>query len=566
MSAPAPETRPLPALGAVVLLLAGLAAGAHAGAATWLCDDAFISFRYAENLAQGNGLVFNPGEHVEGYTNFLWTVLLAWGILGLAPEALSTTLGLLAFAGTTLVLAAAGRRTAGAGDRAWVPAAALCWLGLGHARLFATSGLETSLFTLLFTAGAVLAIQAERPRHWVSLGLVAALATLTRPEGGLLLLATAAVAGTSGPGPVTGAPPRPRPGGGPPRAVGGVEAELPRRPAPQHVARQGRRRRQLDTRGRYVDLYLRTWPLVGAGAVALVGLLLRRDAEPGGACSPAGGAAAPLVLLGLAMAFSLHVLQVGGDFMFARFCLPGRPLLLGVEMAVQRVPDPPGGPPWAGSWPWSWWPRPSPGLDAVTGAPWHGITEQRAWYPDQWIAEAARQGAVLQEKTAGLDYSAAYYGTQAMLMYYGRVPHALEAHVGLTDRELARMPPPPGAAVGHGIKATLSYLQERGVDLTFDYRLQQQLTPLNRVEFGQGVTARLLVYRPELADALRARGVQIVDLPAFLDAYIQAMPTFADAKVARDYAGLEAFYFRHADDPARQAAFQQRIGRATPAP
>ena len=92
----------------------------------------------------------------------------------------------------TSVLAAAGRRTAGAGDRAWVPAAALCWLGLGHARLFATSGLETSLFTLLFTAGAVLAIQAERPRHWVSLGLVAALATLTRPEGGLLLLATAA--------------------------------------------------------------------------------------------------------------------------------------------------------------------------------------------------------------------------------------------------------------------------------------------------------------------------------------------------------------------------------------
>lgn len=40
-------------------------------------DDAFISFRYAENLAAGNGLVFNIGERVEGYTNFLWTVLLA---------------------------------------------------------------------------------------------------------------------------------------------------------------------------------------------------------------------------------------------------------------------------------------------------------------------------------------------------------------------------------------------------------------------------------------------------------------------------------------------------------
>ncbi len=40
-------------------------------------DDASISFRYAENLAQGHGLVFNPGEQVEGYSNFLWTIMLA---------------------------------------------------------------------------------------------------------------------------------------------------------------------------------------------------------------------------------------------------------------------------------------------------------------------------------------------------------------------------------------------------------------------------------------------------------------------------------------------------------
>ena len=38
-------------------------------------DDAFITYRYARNLARGEGLVFNPGERVEGYTNFLWTVM-----------------------------------------------------------------------------------------------------------------------------------------------------------------------------------------------------------------------------------------------------------------------------------------------------------------------------------------------------------------------------------------------------------------------------------------------------------------------------------------------------------
>jgi hypothetical protein len=36
----------------------------------WLDDDQMISMRYARNLAEGNGLVWNLGERVEGYTNF----------------------------------------------------------------------------------------------------------------------------------------------------------------------------------------------------------------------------------------------------------------------------------------------------------------------------------------------------------------------------------------------------------------------------------------------------------------------------------------------------------------
>jgi len=41
----------------------------------FIVDDAFISFRYARNLAEGHGLVFNIGDRLEGYTNFLWTLL-----------------------------------------------------------------------------------------------------------------------------------------------------------------------------------------------------------------------------------------------------------------------------------------------------------------------------------------------------------------------------------------------------------------------------------------------------------------------------------------------------------
>ncbi len=52
----------------------------------WI-DDSFISFRYARNLVAGHGLVFNPGDPVEGYTNFLWTVVTSLG-LALGLEAL----------------------------------------------------------------------------------------------------------------------------------------------------------------------------------------------------------------------------------------------------------------------------------------------------------------------------------------------------------------------------------------------------------------------------------------------------------------------------------------------
>ncbi len=46
----------------------------------WIADDAFIAFRCARHWADGHGLVFNVGERVEGYTNFLWTALIALGM------------------------------------------------------------------------------------------------------------------------------------------------------------------------------------------------------------------------------------------------------------------------------------------------------------------------------------------------------------------------------------------------------------------------------------------------------------------------------------------------------
>ncbi len=160
---------------------------------SWLSDDAFISFRYAQNLALGHGLVYNVGERVEGYTNFLWTVLAA-GVLRLGGDlvlwshASGVLLGLLIVVGTYRLAAALV-------DPPWALVAALL-TGTSQSLLLYTargSGLETGLFTLLALAGggAYLAHERFGRPALLAAGLSLGLAALTRPEGLLILALTA---------------------------------------------------------------------------------------------------------------------------------------------------------------------------------------------------------------------------------------------------------------------------------------------------------------------------------------------------------------------------------------
>ncbi len=93
------------------LVLAGVAAlAAHASVyyPHFFADDAFISMRYAERLALGDGLTWTDGERVEGYTNLLWVLLLAAARL-VTEDLLNAAraLGLLASASIVVALARA---------------------------------------------------------------------------------------------------------------------------------------------------------------------------------------------------------------------------------------------------------------------------------------------------------------------------------------------------------------------------------------------------------------------------------------------------------------------------
>ena len=156
----------------------------------FLTDDAFISFRYVRNLLEGHGLVFNRGERVEGYSNFLWVLELAllWGVFGLRPEYAAPWLSVVFTVGTVAVMLWRVARLPALQHRALV-----AWMALGLLCSSATfavwtsgGGLETRQFTFFVVVAVVcLSLYRESRRALLVVSLSLATAALTRPEGPL---------------------------------------------------------------------------------------------------------------------------------------------------------------------------------------------------------------------------------------------------------------------------------------------------------------------------------------------------------------------------------------------
>ena len=170
----------------LALFLAALGALLALSYGTATQDDAFISLRYAQNLVDGHGLVYNPGEYVEGYTNLSWTLMLA-GLLaaGADPVGGSTALGWACLLGLVLV---AWQLARSHHPNWW----ALIAPGLiavdGQVALEAIEGLETVFYAALLAAAAWrLFDEARHQRAHLLSSVLFSLACLTRPEAPLLI-------------------------------------------------------------------------------------------------------------------------------------------------------------------------------------------------------------------------------------------------------------------------------------------------------------------------------------------------------------------------------------------
>lgn len=162
-------------------------------------EDAAIGFRYARNLADGHGFVFNPGgETVEGVTSLLWAFISTAVYAMVGPESLETVLFVISFLLTAGTLGIVSWLLFECVDGSPARALATAWLAAG-AGFFFWSGLslmDVALWAFLLQAY-VLTLHLQLEGKSRKPGLLATLVVallLTRPDAMLIVPAIAVVA------------------------------------------------------------------------------------------------------------------------------------------------------------------------------------------------------------------------------------------------------------------------------------------------------------------------------------------------------------------------------------
>ncbi len=158
-------------------------------------DDAYITFRYIKNFTEGNGLVFNIGEYVEGYTCFLWVMILSLiKKVGLnfisSSQILGVLSGCLMIVFTYKISSEIFNKEGKSYNFIFSLIAPMLLATNGSFAYWANSGMETALFGFLVTLAVYLYLkELNSPKtKFEYSSLVFLLAAMTRPEGVLIFI------------------------------------------------------------------------------------------------------------------------------------------------------------------------------------------------------------------------------------------------------------------------------------------------------------------------------------------------------------------------------------------
>jgi arabinofuranosyltransferase len=569
-----------------LLLIAALGIGTHlAISQASLFDDAFISFRYARNFAEGHGLVWNLGEPVEGYTNFLWTVAIGLGVrfTGIDAAVFGLWGALAVFLANLLVVWRIGRLLCGPGHLAVAP------LLLGAHAVFAsfgTTGMETAACALAVDSLLWALLARDDALGAALAGTAGIVATLLRPDHALFYIAGSVVVAWA--------------------ARRDLRRFLTHAAAYSvpFVGYLAYLAWKLDFYGEILPntYYAKSaglaWFSQGAvyaasfylGCQAWIWLL----ATVWGARTSAHGSEARRFGLFFVVSFvtyNVYVAKVGGDFMYARFYIPLLPMLaLGAEYALhglitaeRRVAAVALGSVLAIAC------VPIEASDAIG----HRETGIRAQGPTHALSSlnppvvhhgAAKVGRYFEEvfTDRGIEPTLAKGGI-GMVGYYTRLP--LVDIRGLTDPVVARMPLQKRTRPGHEKMATSAHLIEREVDLLRHVTGQPHVTPkrfreATQVKFGGKTKSGLRPggrwktrwwipqYDAELWDRIAAEApeVSFVHFPTWLDRWLQQeAPRRSKKQLQADLLWFRAYYFDRNDDPERLALVEAAV-RVSDAP
>jgi len=562
----------------------------------WIGDDAFISFRYVDNFVSGHGLVFNPGERVEGYTNFLWVMVLsAFAALGLPIPETSVVLNLL-FTGLhvlVMILLLWEHDPLVRMGKPFLPITPFL-VGFNHAFLsFSTSGLETALGACLVTTGFYFALKPVGFRNGLLAGLALILGTMTRPDYSLFYIAMAAAiaydAWRTAPGEPKGALHR------------FLSPEM-RRAALGYV---------LPFFLLYLPYFIWRWNYYGyfypntyyakmaydsywsQGVLYLVAFLFgdnfwiaglwwagalwlsRRRAELRRLNAFAVLASALV---------AIYTMKVGGDFMYGRFFAPLAPLvLLSLETSLKAAFTDK-----AFEWPKNFVSMSKRaffaiGLSAFL-AGWlvlpfklispgnvenyisdessfyhlyrfhHPIIENNLFFLSHEIKKAFadfEEKPVIASNATGM---ITYYSKQSVIDFHG-----------LTDEHIAHQPyEAPRGRPGHERKADWDYLRKRNTYIIYTYA---DASPYPGYENLTGIyfsnmKINTVTYRADILKRLSKNErikFRYTDFPGYLDRYILEMPDKSIEDIEKDLIFMKDFYFEHNPDPARLQAIQSHL-------
>ena len=159
-----------------------------------LFDDSMISMRYAWNFSHGFGLVWNPGEYVEGYTNPLMTLLMSLSTLAFdkVNAVLAVQISGIVFmlVNAYLVMAIAGQLVSRQEERyrqLLQTLAFLCALSYYPLAYWSLMGMETGLLAVLVSGSVLSALRYGEGNPWwgVSTVVCLGLAFWTRPDAAI---------------------------------------------------------------------------------------------------------------------------------------------------------------------------------------------------------------------------------------------------------------------------------------------------------------------------------------------------------------------------------------------